>query len=75
MVPDTRDEAAIRSGVHAVAHMPCWSRVVRGVDRFTLLPTRERAAVVWVEARHGRGGYQCEVVDLDFIEVRPGSPS
>lgn len=75
MVPDTRDTAAITAGTHAIAHLGGHTRVVRGIDRFTHLPTREPAAVVWVADKHGMDGHHCEAVALDQITIHPGRTS
>ena len=73
--PDTRSEAAIAAGVHAVAMLPGYTRFVRGVDRFTHLPTREPAAVVWVADKHALGTFHTEVVALEDICLFPGRSS
>lgn len=79
MVPatgiDHRDAVDILAGPHAIAALPYGLRLVRGVDRFTHLPTRERAAVVWVQ-RHARvRTVQTETVALDKITLHPGGDS
>lgn len=72
---DLRDDPAIRAGVHAVAHLRSRIRLVRGIDRFTHLPTREPAALVWVADWNGLGGHHLEVVALDDITLHPGDDS
>jgi hypothetical protein len=69
---DMRETAAITAGPHAVAHLGGYTRVVRGIDRFTHLPTREPAAVIWVSDRHPMDGFHTEVVPLDQITTLPG---
>lgn len=70
---DLRDEAAIRARRHAVAHLRGYDRVVRGVERYLCLPTREPAAEVWVSAPHGMGGHHTAVAPLDDITIRCGA--
>lgn len=70
---DLRDADEIRDGLHAVAHLPRYDRLVRGIDRFTHLPTRERGAMVWVDGRNGIDGLRCELVALDDITIHRGA--
>lgn len=72
---DFRPTSAITAEPHAVASLGGYSRVVRGVDMFTHLPTRERAAVVWIEAATGMGSLHTEEVPLDQIRIFPGRSS
>ena len=72
---DLRDDAVIRAGAHAVAHLRRRDCLVRGIDRFTHLPTRERAAMVWIDGRNGIDGLRCVAVALDDITLHPGSAS
>lgn len=74
MGPDTRESTVIRAGLHAVAHLYGHTRLVRGIDRFTQLPTRERAAVVWVADRYGMKYVQVPVA-LEDITLHPGADS
>lgn len=75
MTPDTRDTAAILAGVHAIAHVGGYTRVVRGVDRFTHMPDRTPAAMVWITDRHLVGRHFLKLVALDAITIHPGSQS
>lgn len=69
---DQRDAVDVVAGPHAIASLDYGTRLVRGIDRFTHLPTRERAAVVWVQ-RHARlRKVQTETVALDKITLHPG---
>lgn len=79
MVLDTRPAEEIASDVHAVAdlarlrrrrHRPD-HRLVRGIDRFGYTVTREPAAVVWVDNRHG-GGHHAVLVPLSRISIYQG---
>lgn len=72
---DLRPAIDIVAGPHAIAELPYGKRLVRGVDRFTHLPTRERAAVVWVQRHARRPVVQSETVALDDIHLHPGGTS
>lgn len=68
---DLRDEAAIRADAHAYARAYGRWHLVRGIDRFTHLPTREPAAMVWIQ--HGPREAVVQVpVALDDIRVHAG---
>jgi hypothetical protein len=58
MTPDMRPATEITTGDHAYAraYARAYGRyhVVRGIDRFTHLPTRERAAMVWIRDHNDR---------------------
>lgn len=71
---DFRPGEQIRAGLHAVAHLRSTDRIVRGIDRFTHLPTREPAAMVWVADWTGLG-HHLELVALDDITICPGAQS
>lgn len=72
---DMRDAVDVVAEPHAIASLDYGKRLVRGIDRFTHLPTRERAAVVWVQ-RHARvRTVQTETVALDKITLHPGGAS
>lgn len=72
---DFRDFDDIIAGPYAVAHLKYGVRLVRGIDRFTHLPTRERAAVVWVQRNLNRPVVQTETVALEAIKLSPGVQS
>lgn len=69
---DLRDAVDIVAGPHAIATLKYGKRLVRGIDRFTHLPTRERAAVVWVQPYARQPGVRTEVVALTDIFLHPG---
>lgn len=54
MTPDMRPTAEITTGDHAYARAYGRYHVVRGIDRFTHLPTREPAAMVWIQDHNDR---------------------
>lgn len=70
MVPDMRPADEITTGVHAQARAYGRWHLVRGIDRFTHLPTRERAAMVWIQDHHDRA--ILAPVAIDDIRVFPG---
>lgn len=70
MVPDMRPAAEITTGDHAYARAYGRYHVVRGIDRFTHLPTRERAAMVWISDHNDRT--ILTAVALDDIRIFPG---
>lgn len=75
MVPDTRPASEITAGVHAVAHTGRRKRLVRGIDRFGHLATREPSAWVWVASPLGLGRHQLVQVALSEIITHPGRAS
>lgn len=72
---DQRDAVDVVAGPHAIASLDYGKRLVRGIDRFTHLPTRERAAVVWVQRYARLRKVQTETVALDDITLHPGGTS
>ena len=54
MTPDMRPATELTTGDHAYARAYGRYHVVRGIDRFTHLPTRERAAMVWIQDHNHR---------------------
>ncbi|MDV6299987.1 hypothetical protein R3P82_12790 [Dietzia maris] len=74
MVPDTRHPDEIVAEDYAVAEYRGWTRLVRGIDRYTHLPTREPAAMVWLLADALRGA-QLVPVALSDIRLFPGRTS
>lgn len=72
MTPDTRPAMEIRSDMHAVAKVRGCPRVVRGIDRFTHMPDRTPAAMVWITDKHMVGRHFLELVALNKITICPG---
>lgn len=70
MTPDMRPAAEITTGDHAYARAYGRYHVVRGIDRFTHLPTRESAAMVWISDHNNRT--ILAPVALDDIRIFPG---
>ena len=70
MTPDMRPDAEITTDDHAYARAYGRYHVVRGIDRFTHLPTRERAAMVWISDHTDRP--ILAPVALDDIRIFPG---
>ena len=72
MVPDLRHPDEIVAEPHLVVEYRRRKRLVRGIDRYTHLPTRERAAMVWLLANVLRGGTGLVCVALSNIQLLPG---
>lgn len=70
MVPDMRPADEITTGVHAQARAHGSWHPVRGIDRFTHLPTREPAAMVWIKDHRDRA--ILTLVALDDIRIFAG---
>ena len=72
MVPDLRHPDEIVAEPHLVAVYRGRKRLIRGIDRYTQLPTREPAAMVWLLADALRGSTGLVCVALSNIRLLPG---
>ena len=74
MVPDMRPAEEIAADTHAFARAYGRWHIVRGIDRFTHLPTREPAAMAWISDSSNHRTILAPVA-LDDIRMFPGSTS
>lgn len=70
---DARQVETIVAGPHMLLDADDRPRLIRGVWEYQMLPTREPAAVVWVET--APRVVHPEVVELDRVRIMPGRPS